>query len=312
MTELTNSASAFFRADYFGEITMFIDMHVHMHLFPCPPIDGYTIIPNPEQVLELYDARGIDCGAIMPIIGPEYYVSQSNEEALEICSRYPGRFIPFFNIDPRGISNSPKTDFTPWLSWYRDHGFRGVGEFMPNLAFDDPFVLNLFSQIQDYGFSLTFDISDRIGERYGLYDDPGLPRLEKCLKLFPNLKIVGHGPAYWNEIGEIEPGEDRQNYIRRPVKKEGTLYRLFREYPNMYADLSAGSGYFAITRDHDNAVKFINEFQDRLFYATDICSVGRMYDMDKFLLGLLAEHSISQETFDKIARNNAKRLLKLD
>ncbi len=290
---------------------MFIDMHVHAYLYPGPPQDGTTQFASPEDIIEIYDSRGIECGALMPLIGPEVYLPQSNEEILETCRRYPGRFIPYCNLDPRGINNSPKTDFSPWLSWYKDHGYKGIGEFMPNLPFTDPLVLNFFRQVEEYGFPLTFDISTAIGDNYGLYDDAGLPLLQKCLKMFPNLIIVGHGPSYWAEIGDLKPEDNRASYFTRPVHSEGNLFRIFREYPNMWADLSAGSGYTAFTRDKENAIRFLNEFQDRLMYGTDICKAGGIPAMDKFLLELRSEGSLSEDTFQKIARKNAIRLLDL-
>ena len=288
---------------------MFIDMHVHAALFPCPPLDGQMQLAGPKDILELYDAHGIERGVLMPLVGPEVYLPQSNEDILEICRLYPDRFIPFCNLDPRGIGNSPKTDFSPWLTWYKEHGYKGIGEFMPNLPFTHPLVMNFFRQVEEYGFPLTFDISSRIGDRYGLYDDAGLPQLETCLKTFPKLTIIGHGPAFWNEIGPVEDGDNRDDYIRRPVRSEGVLYRLFRDNPNLWADLSAGSAFFALTRDKENAIKFLNEFHDRLMYATDICTAGRMYSMDAFLLDLRKEGAISDAVFQKIARENARRLL---
>lgn len=291
---------------------MFIDMHVHAYLYPGPPQDGTTQFATPGQIVEVYDKHNIERGALMPLIGPEFYLPQSNEEILETCRLFPGRFIPYCNLDPRGIRNSPKTDFTPWLSWYKDHGFKGIGEFMPNLAFDDPLVMNFFRQVAEFGFPLTFDISAQIGERYGLYDDEGLPRLEKCLKAFPNLIIVGHGPAFWGEMAVLEPGDNRASYIKHPVHGEGAVYRLFRECPNMWADLSAGSGYYAFARDKDNAVKFLTEFQDRLMYATDICNPNSVCKMDELLLEFRAEGAISEEIFQKVARKNAIRLLGLE
>ena len=49
----------------------------------------------------------------------------------------------------------------------------------------------------------------------------------------------------------------------------GAVVRLMRQYPNLWADLSpaAGSGYNALARDPDYAVKFLHEFQDRLVRA---------------------------------------------
>lgn len=290
---------------------LFIDMHVHAYLFPGPPQDGHTQFATPEQIVKIYDAHNIERGALMPLIGPEVYLPQSNEEVLETCRRFPGRFIPFCNLDPRGIANSPKTDFTPWLSWYREHGYKGIGEFMPNLPFTDPLVMNFFRQVADFRFPLTFDISTQIGGRYGLYDDPGLPQLETCLKAFPNLTIIGHGPAFWSEIGTLEPGDDRASYIRHPVHGEGAVYRLFRECPNIMADLSAGSAFYAMTRDRENAANFLSEFQDRVMYATDVCNPNSFLKMDEFLISLRDRGDISQDAFRKISRDNAIRLLNL-
>ena len=290
---------------------MFIDMHVHAYLFPGPRQDGVNQFATPQDIIDIYDSHGIECGALMPLIGPEVYLPQSNEEVLETCRRYPGRFIPFCNLDPRGIRNSPNADFSIWLSWYKEHGYKGIGEFMPNLPFTDPLVLNFFRQVEEYEFPLTFDISTKIGGGYGLYDDAGLPQLQYCLKHFPKLTIVGHGPSFWSEIGVLEEGDRRESYIKHPVHGEGNLYRMFREYPNLWADLSAGSAFFALTRDKDNAIKFLNEFQDRLMYGSDICTAGGILGTDKFLLELREEGSLPEDAFQKIAHKNARRLLKL-
>ncbi len=44
---------------------------------------------------------------------------------------------------------------------------------------------------------------------------------------------------------------------------------MLRQYPNLYADLSAGSGLNALQRDPEFAKDFLLEFQDRLLYARD-------------------------------------------
>lgn len=290
---------------------MFIDIHAHAYLFDCPPQDGHTIFAKPEEVISRYDELGIEKGILLPLIGPEVYLPQSNEEIIEICRRYPDRFVPFCNIDPRGIHNASDTDFGVWLNWYKDHGCKGVGEFMPNLPFMHPLVLNFFKQVEAVGFPLTFDISDRIGGTYGLYDDPGLPQLENCLRRFPKLKIFGHGPAFWSEIGQLETPADRGGYPKYPIREEGVVPKLFRRYENMWGDLSAGSGYNALARDPEYAAKFLMEFQDRLCYGTDICYHSQEFGLPAFLIKLRDEKKISGKAFLKIARENAVRVLGL-
>ena len=290
---------------------MFIDIHAHAYRPECPLADGRTRFATPDQVLRRYDELDIERGVLHPLIGPEVYLPQSNEDILDMCDRSEGRLIPFCNIDPRGISNSPDAPLGDWLRHYKERGCKGVGEVMPNLPFSDPRCQNLFAHTQDVGLPLTFDISDRIGGDYGFYDDAGLPQLENTLKRFPGLKIFGHGPAFWAEIGPLETPADRGGYPNYPFEKEGVVPKLFRRYANLYGDLSAGSGYNALARHPEYAVRFIDEFQDRLMFATDICRAGADLPLAGFLKGLLEEGKIRQEVFDKVARENAIRLLGL-
>lgn len=290
---------------------MFIDIHTHAYLWPCPPQDGIVQFCNPEEVIARFDELNIKKGVLLPLIGPETYLPQSNEQILEICRLYPDRFIPFCNIDPRAMKNSVETDFSGWLDWYKDHGCRGIGEFMPNLPFIDPLVQNFFKHAEASGLPLTFDISERLGGDYGLYDEPGLPQLERTLQTFPKLKIFGHGPAFWAEIAQLEKPYDRSGYPAYPVKEEGVVPKLFRQYPNLYGDLSAGSGYNALARDPDYAVKFLNEFNERLMFGTDICFFEQSLPLAEFLLKLKKDRRISEKVFENIAHKNAEKLLNL-
>ena len=288
---------------------MFIDIHGHAYQDPGPPANKFWRFSLPEELLKRYREIGIEKAVLLPLVNAEVYLPQSNEEILRIVDRYPDSFIPFCNIDPRALTNSADAPIGDLLRGYRDRGCKGIGEVMPNLAFCDPLMQNLFRHVQDVGFPLIFDISDRIGGDYGLYDDPGLPQLERTLQQFPDLKILGHGPAFWAEIGRLETPGDRAGYPCYPVKEEGAVPKLFRRYPNLYGDLSARSGYNALARDVSYGVSFIHEFQDRLLFGTDICSPDQEVPQAAFLQGLRDQRLISKEIFQKIARLNAADLL---
>jgi predicted TIM-barrel fold metal-dependent hydrolase len=79
----------------------------------------------------------------------------------------------------------------------------------------------------------------------------------------------------------------------------------------MLGDLSAGSGYNAFARNPDYAVEFINEFQDKLYFGTDICSAKQDLPMGEFLLNLKNKGAITEEVFAKVARKNAEKLLEI-
>src|SRR3972149_1458362 len=136
---------------------MFIDIHAHAYR-KHPPV-SYQFC-TPEQVLVRYDAVGIEKGALLPIVSPEIYLPQSNEDILDMAAQYPDRFIPFCNIDPRALTDSADAPLDSLLRYYRDKGCKGLGEVMLNVPVMDPFVQNLFKHAQDVGFPVIFDGSD--------------------------------------------------------------------------------------------------------------------------------------------------------
>lgn len=75
---------------------MFIDIHAHAYRKRPPFIPFCTA----DEVLRRYDEVGIEKGVLLPIVSPEIYIPQSNEDILEMAEDHPDRFIPFCNIDP--------------------------------------------------------------------------------------------------------------------------------------------------------------------------------------------------------------------
>ena len=289
---------------------MFIDIHVHAFRKPAPRLAPRRFA-TPEQILARYDTLGIERGVVLPLVSPEFYLPQANEDVFEMAERSDGRLIPFCNVDPRAGSNSPSAQLDQFLTAYKEMGAKGFGEITANLPFLDPMVQNLFGHLQDADLPLIFHVGPQAGEVYGLIDDPGLPQLQRCLAKFPKLKFFGHSPGFWTEIAELEKPGDRGTYPTYPVREEGVLPKMMRDYPNLYGDLSAGSGYNALARDPDYAVAFLDEFQDRLFFGTDICSPDGRVRLVDFLLKLRDEKKIGETAFQKIARGNAIRVLDL-
>ena len=290
---------------------MLIDCHVHTARVRPIFLRSGRKRPVAEEMLEMMDAAGIDMAVTMSSASPECRVSQeSPEDVREVCARFPKRLIPMCNLDPRMVSNRPDADFLPLLQAYKEAGFKGVGEYLPNLPFDDPWNMNVFRQVEEVGFPLVFHIGPTRGNCYGCYDELGLPRLETALKECPSLRLVGHSQPFWSEIGADVTEETRGGYPDGPVTP-GRVVELMREYPNLYGDLSAGSGCNALTRDPDFGYAFMEEFQDRLLFGTDICYIGQELPIVSLFGKLKNERLISSEAYEKIAWKNANRLLGL-
>ena len=291
---------------------MLIDIHVHAALYrPLFNRPGAKR-PTADEIIEIMDGHGVAMSVILSGAGPECaYFHTPPEDTLHLCARYPKRLIPFCNVDPRMIQNSPASDFGPLLRAYKEAGFKGVGEYDPNLPFDEPRNMNVFSHVEESGLPLIFHIGPTIGGCYGCYDEIGLPRLETVLKTFPKLKLLGHSQPFWAEISAEVTEESRAGYPDGPVTP-GRVVELMRRYPNLCGDLSAGSGYNAISRDPEFGYAFLEEFQDRLFFGTDICSLGNRLRIVPFFKKLADERLISAEALEKISWRNAAELLDLD
>lgn len=289
---------------------MIIDVHGHIgRILP----DRSEFIDAANLVAKM-DAWGIDTTCVLPLSEhPEgAYLECGTEEVLAACARYPGRLIPFCLIDPR-FGNSADKDFGFLLDEYVARGCRGLGELLPKMDFDDPRCLNLYRQAGVRNLPVLFDMQDS-ADSYGLRDGPGLPRLEHALRECPGTVFIGHGPTFWTEISAVGPDDKRVGYPPGPVVPGGAVPRLMRQYANLRADLSAGSGHNALTRDPAFGLAFIDEFQDRLMFGTDSCrrsDLARVYPNVAFLRDVMENRRLSRQTIDKISWQNAARLLGL-
>ncbi len=292
---------------------MLIDMHIHVAKPRHPKLlrSAGSRYPTPDEALAMMDAAGVDKAVILSTVSPEWrYTVVTPEEMLEVAAQHPDRFIPFCNLDPRYLTNDATANFTPLLEAYKEMGCKGVGEYFPNIPFDDPLNMNLFAHVEKAGLPLTFHIAPKKGGHYGVIDDLGLPRLEKVLRSFPNLILLGHSQPFWAEIHAGAKEDERMDYPKGPVTP-GRVVELMRKYPNLCGDLSAGSGFNAISRDPEFGYRFLEEFQDRLYWGTDIAEPGEAMPIVDYFSKLKAEARISRGAYEKITWRNANRLLGL-
>ena len=294
---------------------MVIDIHTHTAWKRHPKLTRVTgngrSYPTPERLMEMLDAEGIDMAVLLPLVSPECrYTLVIPEEIIDISSKYSKRFIPFCNFDPRFLRNSVNADFTPLLTVYKELGCKGIGEYIPNIPFDDPLNMNFFGYVEESGLPLTFHMAPKQGGCYGVIDELGLPRLEKVLKTFPKMILLAHSQTFWSEISSDVDEKTRAGYPKGKVTP-GRVVELMRRYPNLHGDLSAGSGFNAVSRDPEFGCGFMEEFRDRLYFGTDIASDQQENPCVPYFRKLKESKLISPETHEKIMWRNANRLLQL-
>lgn len=295
---------------------MIIDAHAHV--FACPkikPRPGTAAFMSAAEQIRLMDSNGIDKAVIMPLNNAESPAeNQSIGELLYICRTYPDRFIPFCNVDPR-LPRRPDLirteDFEFILNQYRQLGCKGLGEITARIYWDDPSMLRLLEACMKVGFPVTFHSTTEEVNEYGVLDRLHLPLLEKVLKMFPDLKFIGHSPGFWSEISGDITLKNRNGYPGGPVKPGGRIQALMRKYNNLHADLSACSGFNALKRDSGQAFRFIDEFQDRLLFGLDCVCPQSNIQLLEWFNNACNQNRISSNAYEKIMWKNSDNLFNL-
>ena len=98
----------------------------------------------------------------------------------------------------------------------------------------------------------------------------GFERFHKMLEKYPKVNFLGHAQTWWANIDRNNQDQSVM-YPKGPVAAGGLTDRYLSDYPNMFGDLSAGSGLNALTRDEDFARDLLARHQDKLIYGSD-CS----------------------------------------
>ena len=272
-----------------------IDTHTHIYYSGRLPDDRSGI--SPAQLVDTMNKRGIEKSVVLPMESPEYTSGYClTDWVIEAADQYPERIIPFIHIDPR------KDKCLQLIEHFAKHRLvKGFGEFVDKLVFDDPLRKRVYAKCGELGLPVIF-----YGAGEHSWDEVGLPRLEKCLKEFPDTVFIGHGPRWWNAISADDDGAC--DYPTTKVVKGGVADRFLQEYDNMYADLSAGSGYNAVTRDPGFTQGFIKRNWSKLLFATDYLCAGHEFGHVEWMQNTPMDEAHRAA----IARGNAVKLLRLE
>ena len=275
----------------------FVDMHTH--LGQAWNRRGKL---SAEMLLRWMDAHKISQAVVLPLISPEaWFYPITTDFVLTETKPFRDRLIPFCAIDPRTghLDHRGKVDI---LKRYIDAGAKGFGEHKVGLKVDDPRNIALMKACAEAKLPVLFHL-DNVRNA----DKPGLPGLEKLLKAVPEGVFIGHGPGWWASISRQVTQAELGGYPKGEVAPGGAIDRLMSKYPNIYGELSAGSGANSILRDMKFGREFLIRRADRIMFGTDYLAKGQgtpQFDLfDRLKLPAKVEQ--------KIARVNARRVLGL-
>lgn len=233
-----------------------IDCHLHISHFD----------RSIEDTIRHLDATGTDKAFILPLETGEGGLVLPTETVLHAWHRHKDRIIPFCQTDVR------RPDALDRIRAYHLLGCRGIGEQKEHVPLNDKRIEAVIALCDELDWPITIHFQDgKRGYNQGLAE-----HLETYLKRYKRVRIIGHAQTWWAHISRDVPPPEKSLYPKGPVKPGGVIDRLLGKYPNLYADLSAGSGYNALTRDEEFTARFLERHRRQLLFGSDCpCRDGK-------------------------------------
>lgn len=272
-----------------------LDCHLHINHFDRSIAD----------TIRHLDATGTDRAFILPLETGEGGVLLRSETVLHAWHLHQDRIIPFCQTDIR------QPDCLERLRAYHKLGCRGIGEQKEHVPLNDPRVEAVIAFCDEVSWPITIHFQDGAGG----YNQGLAEHLPTYLKRYQNVRIIAHAQTWWANISADVPPPEQTLYPTGPVKRGGLIEQFLEQFPNLYADMSAGSGYNALTRDPDYTADLIEKFPHQFLFGSDCpCRDGKgenfkgtcySTQLQQFINRIVPDETIRQNVFF----NNAMRAL---
>ncbi len=235
-----------------------IDIHQHTNY------SGRT----DQQLLAHQRAMGITTSILLPagreVDRPSTHAGKSNglaakcganETVRAMAVAHPGEFV--FGANEVVDLPEARGEIEKFLKL----GAKIIGEQKFGVDCDSPHVHEIARLAQDHNVPVLLHF------QHGTYN-LGFERFHKVLEKFPRVNFIGHAQTWWANIDK-DHTDQKVLYPKTKVTAGGITDRYLREYPNMFGDMSAGSGLNALIRDEEHTRAFLSRHQDKLLYGSD-------------------------------------------
>jgi predicted TIM-barrel fold metal-dependent hydrolase len=221
-----------------------------------------------------------------------------NDTCLDLAQKYPETFRFFANEMPFLPSASIV------IEKFLKLGAIGIGEQKFRVASDSIHIERIarIAEAHDVPVLLHFKDTD-----YNI----DFSRFHKILEKFPKVRFIGHAQTWWGNISQDH--DPRTMYPKGPVKRGGITDRLLSDYPNIFGDLSAGSGLNALLRDPEHTRGFLDRHQDKLLFGSDCEDVFGKGEKctGSQILKAVRQYAPDRTAVRKMVFENARRVLRL-
>lgn len=291
-----------FLVNRFGEQEPVIDIHQHLHYH------GRT----DDDLLRHQANMGVTTSILLPAGSPVNRASTNfgasngleaqvsgNEEACAFAGKHPGKFL-FGTAEVPDLSTAHRT-----IRKYLERGASLIGELKFAVDCDSRHMHKI------YALAAAFNVPVLMHWQHGRFNF-GFDRFHKILEKYPDVVFIGHAQTWWTGVDKNYSTPDNL-YPTGAWVSGGITDRLLADYPNMYGDLSAGSGLNFFTRDEEQASMFINRHQHKLLFGSDCEDVSGMSPVCQGAetIRMIRKLAGSRMVERKLLYENAKALFRL-
>jgi predicted TIM-barrel fold metal-dependent hydrolase len=222
-----------------------------------------------------------------------------NQECYDIARKHPDRYL--FGVNEVPDLPDALDVYESWL----ERGACMIGELKYGIECDSPDMFRI------YELASAYDVPVLMHWEFGTYNH-GFERFHKVLEKFSDVCFIGHAQSWWANIDK-EHTDQTDLYPDGEVTAGGWTDQLLSDYPNMYGDLSAGSGLNALLRDEEHARDFLDRHQDKLLYGSDCAdSAGHGADCQGAqTIDAIRRLAPNKRVERKLLYENAKSLFRL-
>jgi len=235
-----------------------IDIHQHLNY-----------AGRPDKVLLAHqEAMGVTMTILLPAGRPLKSVSTYNGEANGLQAHCAGnaacrRFARAHHARYRFGANevSDLDDAAKEIEKYLKRGGVVIGEQKFGVDCDSTAMQRIYELAADHRVPVL------LHWQYRMFNY-GFERFGRILEKHQRTTFIGHAQTWWANIDKNHLDQSVL-YPKGKVTSGGLTDRYLVDYPNIYGDLSAGSGLNALTRDEEFARGFIERHQDKLMFGSD-------------------------------------------
>jgi uncharacterized protein len=221
-----------------------------------------------------------------------------NASVEHFAKKHPGEFFFFANELPYLKEADAE------IRRYIQKGAIGIGEQKFRVLADSVYLERMATIARDFGVPVLLHFWD------GDYNME-FERFHKILEKFPTVNFIGHAQSWWGHIDKNH--NPKEIYPKGKVTAGGLTDRWLADYPNIFGDLSAGSGLNALRRDPDFTGGFLERHQKKLLFGSDCPDKeGRGANcLGAQILATVRQYAGSKGVERLILYENARDLLKL-